>query len=117
MRVRSLGGEDPQEEDMASHSSVPAWRIPRTEEPGGLQPTGWPRAGQDRDPHTHSPGSPASSDQETPPREHSTLSRNSLSSETSTSFTYLLQILIHCYEMLLVLYYLVTNKHQLPTMR
>ena len=72
---------------------------------------------QDRDPHTHSPGSPASSDQETPPREHSTLSRNSLSSETSTSFTYLLQILIHYYEMLLVLYYLVTNKHQLPTMR
>ena len=35
-RVRSLGGEDPQEEEMAAHSSVLAWRIPRTEEPGEL---------------------------------------------------------------------------------
>ena len=35
-RVRSLGQEDPLEEEMATHSSVLAWRIPRTEEPGGL---------------------------------------------------------------------------------
>ena len=35
MRVRSLDGEDPLEEGMATHSSVLAWRIPRTEEPGG----------------------------------------------------------------------------------
>ena len=35
-QVRSLGGEDPLEEDMASHSSILAWRIPWTEEPGGL---------------------------------------------------------------------------------
>ena len=34
--VRSLGGEDPLEEGMATHSSVLAWRIPWTEEPGGL---------------------------------------------------------------------------------
>ena len=33
--VRSLGGEDPLEEGMAAHSSVLAWRIPWTEEPGG----------------------------------------------------------------------------------
>ena len=35
--VQSLGREDPLEEEMATHSSVPAWRIPWTEEPGGLQ--------------------------------------------------------------------------------
>ena len=37
MRVGSLGGEDPLEEGMARHSSILAWRIPWTEEPGGLQ--------------------------------------------------------------------------------
>ena len=35
--VRSLGWEDPLEEDIASHSSFLAWKIPWTEEPGGLQ--------------------------------------------------------------------------------
>ena len=40
MEVRSLGWEDPLEEGMATHSSVHAWRIPWTEEPGGLQSTG-----------------------------------------------------------------------------
>ena len=35
--VQSLGGEDPLEEGMATHSSILAWRIPRTEEPGRLQ--------------------------------------------------------------------------------
>ena len=35
--VRSLGWEDPWEEEMATHSSILAWRIPWTEEPGGLQ--------------------------------------------------------------------------------
>ena len=35
-----LGGEDPLEKGMATHSSVPAWRIPWTEEPGKLQSTG-----------------------------------------------------------------------------
>ena len=38
MQVRSLGWKDPLEEGMATHSSILAWRIPRTEEPGGLQP-------------------------------------------------------------------------------
>ena len=38
--VRSLGREDLQEKEMASHSSILAWRIPRTEEPGGLQSMG-----------------------------------------------------------------------------
>ena len=37
---RSLGREDPLEEGAATHSSVLAWRIPWTEEPGGLQSTG-----------------------------------------------------------------------------
>ena len=39
-RIRSLGREDPLEEGMATHSSVLAWRIPWTEEPGGLQSIG-----------------------------------------------------------------------------
>ena len=40
MLVRSLGQEDPPEEEMATHSSILAWEIPWTEEPGGLQSTG-----------------------------------------------------------------------------
>ena len=36
-QVQSLGQEDPQEEEMATHSSILAWEIPWTEEPGGLQ--------------------------------------------------------------------------------
>ena len=39
-RVQFLGREDPLEEEMAIHCSVLAWRIPWTEEPGGLQSTG-----------------------------------------------------------------------------
>ena len=35
--VQSLGQEDPLEKGMAIHSSIPAWKIPWTEEPGGLQ--------------------------------------------------------------------------------
>ena len=38
MRVRSLGGEDPLEEEMVIHSSLLAWEIPWTEKPGGLHP-------------------------------------------------------------------------------
>ena len=38
--VCSLGWEDPQEKGMATHSSILAWRIPWTEEPGGLQSLG-----------------------------------------------------------------------------
>ena len=37
MKVRSLGQKDPLEEEMATHSSILAWRIPRTGEPGGLR--------------------------------------------------------------------------------
>ena len=48
MQVGSLGKEDPQEEGMATDSSVPAWRIPWTEEPGGQQSTGSQRVGHDR---------------------------------------------------------------------
>ena len=39
MEIRSLGREDPLEKQMASHSSILAWKIPWTEEPGGLQST------------------------------------------------------------------------------
>ena len=38
--VRSLGLEDPLEEEMATHSSIVTWKISRTEEPGGLQSMG-----------------------------------------------------------------------------
>ena len=46
-QVRSLGGEDPLEEEMATHSSILAWRIPWTEEPGGLQSIESQRVGHD----------------------------------------------------------------------
>ena len=39
-QVQSLGQEDPWEKEMANHSSILAWRIPRTEKPGGLQSMG-----------------------------------------------------------------------------
>ena len=45
--VRFLGQEDPLKKEMAIHSSILAWRIPWTEEPGGLQSTGSPRVGHD----------------------------------------------------------------------
>ena len=45
--VRSLGWEDPLEKEMATHSSILAWRIPWMEEPGGLQSTGLQRVGHD----------------------------------------------------------------------
>ena len=47
MRVQSLGWEDPLEEGMATHSTVLAWRIPWTEEPGGLQSRVSQRVGHD----------------------------------------------------------------------
>ena len=40
MRVQSLGWEDPLEEEMATHSRILAWEIPRTDKPGGLRSTG-----------------------------------------------------------------------------
>ena len=43
--VQSLGQEDPLEKEMATHSSILAWRIPWTGEPGGLQSMGWQRVG------------------------------------------------------------------------
>ena len=46
-RVWSLGGEDPLEKEMATHSSILAWRILWTEEPGGLQSMGLQRVGHD----------------------------------------------------------------------
>ena len=46
-RVRSLDGEDPLEEGKATHPSILAWRIPRTEEPGGLQSMELQRVGHD----------------------------------------------------------------------
>ena len=44
-QVQSLGREDPLEKEMATHSSILAWRIPLTEEPGGLQSMGSQRVG------------------------------------------------------------------------
>ena len=51
--VQSLGREDPQEKEMATHSSIRTWRIPWTEEPRGLQPVGSQRVGHDRAANTH----------------------------------------------------------------
>ena len=47
MWVRSLGQEDPLEKELAMHSSVLDWRIPGTEEPGGLPSMGSHRVGHD----------------------------------------------------------------------
>ena len=47
MLVQSLGQEDLLEEEMATHCSILAWRIPWTEEPGGLQSMGPQRVGRD----------------------------------------------------------------------
>ena len=44
-RVRSLGRDDPLEKEMATPSSILAWEIPRTAEPGGLQLMDLPRVG------------------------------------------------------------------------
>ena len=46
-RIQSLGWEDPLEKEMATLSSTLAWRIPWTEEPGGLQSVGLLRVGHD----------------------------------------------------------------------
>ena len=50
MWVRSLGQEDPLEEEMATHSNILAWTIPWTESVGGLQSTGLQRVRQDQAP-------------------------------------------------------------------
>ena len=47
MRVPSLGHEDPLVEGMATHSRILAWRMPWTEEPGGLHSMGLQRVGHD----------------------------------------------------------------------
>ena len=47
-RVQSLGQEDPLEKEMATHSSILAWSIPWTEEPGRLRSMRLPRVGHDR---------------------------------------------------------------------
>ena len=46
-QVQSLGQEDPLEKEMATHSSILAWRIPWTEEPGGLQSMRSQKVGHD----------------------------------------------------------------------
>ena len=51
--VRSLGWEDPLEEGMATHSSILAWRIPWTEEPGGYCPWGCQESDTTEQPSTH----------------------------------------------------------------
>ena len=59
MWVQSLGWEDPLEdpleEGMATHFSILAWRIPRTEKPGGLQSTGLQRVRHDRSDFARTP--------------------------------------------------------------
>ena len=54
MRVRSLGQEDTLQEDMATHSSILAWKIPWTEEPDGLQSTQSKESDTTKHTHTYS---------------------------------------------------------------
>ena len=44
IQLPSLGGEDPLEEEMATHSRILAWEIPQAEEPSGLQSMGWQKS-------------------------------------------------------------------------
>ena len=53
MQVPSLHQEDPLEEGMATYSSMLAWRIPRTQEPDGLQSMGWERDRTEATKHAH----------------------------------------------------------------
>ena len=53
MWVRSLGGEDPLKKEMATHSSILAWKIPWTEEPGELQSMGSQSRPDRATEHTH----------------------------------------------------------------
>ena len=53
MWVQSPGHEDPLEKEMATHSSIPAWEIPWTEEPGGLQSMGFTKSGHVHIMYTH----------------------------------------------------------------
>ena len=53
MQIPSMGRKGPQEEEMATHSSILAWRIPRTEEPGGVQPPGVTKNQTQLSAHTH----------------------------------------------------------------
>ena len=52
-RVQSLGREDPLEKEMATHSSIRAWKVPMTEEPGRLQATGLQRVRHNRATERH----------------------------------------------------------------
>ena len=56
--VQSLDQEGSLEEEMATHSSVPAWKIPWTEEPGGLQSMGSRRVDMTERPSEHAQGVP-----------------------------------------------------------
>ena len=47
MRLQSLSWDDPLEKELATHSSIPAWEIPWTKEPGGLQSVRSQRVGHD----------------------------------------------------------------------
>ena len=60
MWVGSLGQEDPLDEGMAIHSIILTWRIPWTEEPGGLQSIGSQRGGQLKQLSTHTLFTPLS---------------------------------------------------------
>ena len=61
MKFQPLGWEDPLEKKMAPHSSILAWEIPQTEEPGGIQSMGSQRVGHNWSDlartHTHTPSS------------------------------------------------------------
>ena len=62
--VQSLGWEDSLEKEMTAHSNILAWRIPWTEEPGGLQSMGSQRVGHDWVINAHQPPPPPPGDNE-----------------------------------------------------
>ena len=55
MQIQSLGQKDPLEEEMANHSTILAWEIPWTEEPGGLQSVGYKESDTTEQLNMHAP--------------------------------------------------------------
>jgi len=82
MRVQSLGGEDPLEKEMATQSSILAWEIPWTEQPGRLQSVGSQRVRHVLGTHPPVPG-----------RAHRVMLGNTSTLKQITSFTHLKEYL------------------------
>ena len=95
--VWSLGGKDPLEEEMTAYSSVLAWKIPRTEEPGGLQSMGSQRIGYNRATDTHTGLSQAGSTSPLPWSKHPLVAAPLGTAAPRNALTFHVWILCSCF--------------------